>query len=425
MPSYSRARWRKTSNPVPTVGGWALSYIGGGTIASGGYSRSSDSTDVMLDNPTPQFEKLSSAGFFVNTAMSKDVRTKVFVPGTASVWQSIWNGSLQKNTQQLAVTWPDVNESLTSSVGGSALLPSGVLAEIEAAKPLVITSAFSKAASPDAMSMVSIGELNETIALLREPVDLLRRRTEIFERLKRRYAKRHNQGLLGRELVSDMNDLWLKYRYGIMPLIYEIRGIVKALDAKLEKKRATARSTATLTGSWEAHSQTGPYYDFGDTTTSDLMGHWTCTIRAGVIHEYEDTLAGRFGLRVSDIPSSAWELLTLSFVADWIANVGDYIGALTFAARATAKASWVTMTYEANATTTCLNSMQGNHRPEAVMTQVGQASQSICTRKWVTRDPTSLADVKLGLRFEMNWKRWVDAFALISGRLKPTKGLRL
>jgi hypothetical protein len=41
------------------------------------------------------------------------------------------------------------------------------------------------------------------------------------------------------------------------------------------------------------------------------------------------TLVERSGLHLSNLPSSIWEAIPFSFVADWVINLGDWIRAVT------------------------------------------------------------------------------------------------
>jgi hypothetical protein len=51
-------------------------------------------------------------------------------------------------------------------------------------------------------------------------------------------------------------------------------------------------------------------------------------IRAGVLYQDRFEASHHFGTRLSDIPETVWEAIPLSFLVDYVVNVGDYLGAL-------------------------------------------------------------------------------------------------
>jgi len=40
-------------------------------------------------------------------------------------------------------------------------------------------------------------------------------------------------------------------------------------------------------------------------------------------------MQSQFGFRWADLPSTAWELIPFSFVADWFLSIGNFIGAIS------------------------------------------------------------------------------------------------
>lgn len=154
--------------------------------------------------------------------------------------------------------------------------------------------------------------------------------------LKRAYS-RHDWGQM-------YQDLWLTWRYGIRPLIFEVQGYIDFLNGKALKgvERWTARSRAKAKVYRSAETTTLSLYP---TAGMNLQVFSQCTwaveASGGVLYQLEMiNLAIRLGLTPDKIPSTAWELTKLSFVFDWFINIGPVISALTPHAGIRELASW-------------------------------------------------------------------------------------
>jgi hypothetical protein len=64
-------------------------------------------------------------------------------------------------------------------------------------------------------------------------------------------------------------------------------------------------------------------------------------VRAGAIVEISPDFGYSAGVRLRDIPRALWDLLPYSFVADWFANIGNYIDASISSSNSKVIASWV------------------------------------------------------------------------------------
>lgn len=126
-------------------------------------------------------------------------------------------------------------------------------------------------------------------------------------------------------MARDVNNDWLQSRYGWRILMYDVLNLHKALvDLNDKRRRFSERSGFQQN------------YAFDDSFTQDTT-HYVLT---HVVHR-EINVSVR-GSVVSDIEyprfqfnpfQTAWELIPLSFVVDWIFNVGNTIAGLTYACR--------------------------------------------------------------------------------------------
>jgi hypothetical protein len=123
---------------------------------------------------------------------------------------------------------------------------------------------------------------------------------------------------------GKLESLWLEGRYGWRPLVYDMKDINKAINNLNEgRKRYRDSVGSTTTKTWKQIN-----------TINAVYGVLTCTTT------YTDT----FGIRgsiVADIEppriqfnpiTTAWELMKLSFVVDWVLNIGQFLESLSFLA---------------------------------------------------------------------------------------------
>lgn len=203
------------------------------------------------------------------------------------------------------------------------------------------TQALANVLPPDVTGLVELAELSKTLALVRSPLTGLK---TLFQRIResRRYIlSRYKYRTLG-EYIADN---WLKYRYGVMPLVGTIEGLMKTISDEKASRRFTARGYANATYAQQTSPVRTNTYTWSVAT---LQGNrkGSVSVRAGVLYEHTFSAGDRFGTNLSEVPSAAWELIPFSFVADWFVNVGNYIRALTPKAGVKVLSTWTTVAEE-------------------------------------------------------------------------------
>lgn len=218
-----------------------------------------------------------------------------------------------------------------------------------------VNKSYAKIANSDLDVGVMIGELRETVEGLRNPLSALRKEVE--------WLKKNHNKLLNLEdalqtagyfktlRISDSIDrlqkrlalgglprtanalagTWLEWRYGIRPLIKQVEDIIEHVNSrsrefsvKLQRRKGkTSTITKVETGSATLSAAIFNVYGHFRKETKT----WTVA-RTAFTMPYPVTWQYRYGLDYSSIPGIAWELLPLSFVADWFVGVGSWLAAL-------------------------------------------------------------------------------------------------
>jgi len=125
---------------------------------------------------------------------------------------------------------------------------------------------------------------------------------------------------------GELHNLWLEGRYGWRTLMYDIRDLHEVLTQSNERRtRYRQAKGLTVAGNWNEYVEsTSSGLITG--TSSDIS--WTGNLRGTVVADI-------------DIPdfqfnpiTTAWEVTRLSFVVDWLLNVGQALEASSFLLKA-------------------------------------------------------------------------------------------
>lgn len=122
-------------------------------------------------------------------------------------------------------------------------------------------------------------------------------------------------------IAEYLSSAWLTYRYGLMPLWYDIQDSIKALNMGMSPPMVRERATQTLSGTLEKQLL------LDSPTASQMFTEqltYTYTIRGWAASEI------KFQNRVTLDPiRTAYELIPFSFVLDWFLDYGSYIEAIS------------------------------------------------------------------------------------------------
>ncbi len=187
--------------------------------------------------------------------------------------------------------------------------------EIERVKRVVSTAVLAKRGTADDDLWESLAEIRKTIEMLNRPLGNL-------DLLSKRLISSFNRSALSRELLSEVSSGYLMYRYGIMPLLKDIRTILSSLHKPGGKTQKTSRAKERL------HAQRQDIYARSNgllnVGISEMITD-TVDIRGMSLDEGFVSFANNLGFSTKGLALLPLQLTSYSFVADWFVNLSDYI----------------------------------------------------------------------------------------------------
>jgi len=179
---------------------------------------------------------------------------------------------------------------------------------------------------------VFLGELGQTVRMLRHPLGALRSGfPKYLASLKRRKLTKGRPEVVRRQRKRILSETWLEYSFGWAPLFSDIDSIIDTLVVPLPEHRETCWGVGVQR--YASHGTT----TFGSTPPQVVVG-WKQTKTVTV--KYYGMLAidqpsqfsqKRLGLDLSSFVPTAWEVLPWSFLVDYFTNIGHIVSAATLA----------------------------------------------------------------------------------------------
>lgn len=216
--------------------------------------------------------------------------------------------------------------------------------EAKAYIQLALQKAKGNVANADLGLGEDVGELRQTIQMLRSPLSGLKkfllddgaRNWRLILALASKNRRQINR-LLGRTGLAStkaMADVWLEIRYGLRPLIYLLEGVIEKVNEKRiavwdADKIRTSRSTLTFI----EHYNKQVNYPIGSVyCRGSVKEERTYKVSASVQYrqEKDQNFLDQLGLTPRFLPETLWQLSKLSFVVDWIFSVGPWLASLRY-----------------------------------------------------------------------------------------------
>lgn len=190
-----------------------------------------------------------------------------------------------------------------------------------------------EAASPF-KGMVFLGELKETLKMLKRPASALRDGFSTYLKRARRAQRRYGRRI-GAKVASG---LWLEYALGWQPLLGDIEQAIdaySAYQAAVDTFRAFGKARLPLGGDTvtESTSLAPNYFHALRTVSTTYRGSVTYkgvskNALAGIREDSAQRVAQLSGFRLAEFIPTAWELIPHSFVVDYFTNIGDILNGM-------------------------------------------------------------------------------------------------
>lgn len=131
--------------------------------------------------------------------------------------------------------------------------------------------------------------------------------------------------ILAKGSAKGISSQWLLYRYGVTPLISDLKGSLEQLSENRDKALLYRFRTQSSMMSDIPHGESpypAPY-------NKPIRVLEKITVKDTVWVEYDSiTLRNFSAIGLLNPVQLAWEVIPFSFVADWFINVGDYLASL-------------------------------------------------------------------------------------------------
>lgn len=372
----------------------------------------------MVDYVVPRFKSRHAAGErFFNNMSSEEVVVSTSgngrnVTGVAESCYATHTHCVWRDNREIILNF--IPLSPADAKGNRIPVISQALsdAEIFRIQKLVSTEVWSKRGTADSDLWESAAQYRQTIDMLQNPLGRLKDLTK-------RLLQGSEKDLLGRSLMKEVSAGYLMNRYGIMPLVNDIKNVLSSLSKTHGKKEVTTRAKEQFT----AHSMISGAYNDGTG-----KGNWinliddTVTIRGMSLDEAYISMANNLGLSMKGLAMLPLELTSYSFVADWFVNLSSYVQATLPVFGWNYKGSnLMTTRVTANSYT-----MSGDVSANPAVYTINTPASGQCgiIRVTKTRGPLLPASFEFKSDFKFDkFTRVADAVALIAGRFVKLRGL--
>ncbi|UHM27557.1 MAG: maturation protein [Sanya levivirus 4] len=264
----------------------------------------------------------------------------------------------------------------------------------------IIAKTFASANRGTIDALTAVAELPETVAELYRAVrvclsmykDARNKAFRIYNK-----AKGNSNSATIRKNMKEAADavanVWMTYRYSIMPNVYLIEDIIKTLETN-----ASDYIRYRETGTFKLPSVNLN----GFTGESDINVVNRCFIKR--LLDVSGSLPEITKLMTTNIVITGWELTPLSFVADWFVNIGDLLATYTINPRIAHEGSTISWRFEGSEKFTHENHSMVTSEVTGYIRRLTNRSDAFC----------------ISFNSDLSVKQKLDSLALGWGALKKT-----
>lgn len=267
--------------------------------------------------------------------------------------------------------------------------------------PGIIAKTYATANRGTLDALTAIAELPETVSELYKAVNTC---LVMYKDAKNRAFRIYNKGKgfsnsatarkNAKEVADAVANVWMSYRYSIMPNVYLIQDIIKTLNTN-----ASDYMRFRETGNFKLP----PDSLNGFTGESDINVTNRCFIKR--LLDVSGSLPEITNLMTANIVITGWELTPLSFVADWFINIGDLLATYTINPRIAHEGSTISWRFTGS---------------EKFTHNVTKATVTSEVTGYIRRLTSQSDAFCISFNSDLSWKQQLDSLALGWGALKRT-----
>jgi hypothetical protein len=201
-----------------------------------------------------------------------------------------------------------------------------------------------KSAEAQFQGLVFLGEMRETLQMLRHPLQGLHNLGKDFLGKASKRKRSHPKSW-----QKDIGGLWLEQAFGWQPLMNDIKDAVKAWERVTKPVQTrnisagSAKTYDTTQAVLSSFEKVGAEFTYPTVTgcvyrtTNSILREKHKVRYKGALRAQVDAPTWRnaklFGFTPQDFVPAAWELLPWSFLADYFTNIGDILDASVVSTR--------------------------------------------------------------------------------------------
>jgi hypothetical protein len=256
---------------------------------------------------------------------------------------------------------------------------------------------------------VFLGELMETVRMLKRPVSALRNGIDDYYAVVKKRLKwsKRQQWRLRRHSVKIRNkriiqDTWLEFAYGWKPLVGDAEDAIKLLSASDEKYKqyCTGEQINNLTATFVDRQHAVPS-GFRMNYTVKQTGYSKCKYKGAACATITPpTFSEQMGLSWSNVLPTVWELIPYSFLVDYFTNVGKIIeGVSTGQVNLAWGCKTIDKIYESEISRSSWDEAIAElFKPSGTVSYSGYATIAgkVQSRRYDVRDPVSSVSIGIG-----------------------------
>lgn len=322
MPTYNRYRSRGSlaiQNAIRTETSPSGCSLAANSVNFYNVGFTWGTKQTMLDNDYGDWKKRRGKQFIFNDMLNE--KTDLVLSGTSSyAFTSIGNrcnSPVMKNydaaSGSMLAYWTSPCPHQATDLTADA---------ITSLENEVWTDCLANRGKGDSNLLESLAEADRAWRMLQTPLENVSALIKAF----RRNARRHRNYLKQeandyKAFILFLSSEWLRFRYGIKPILDDIAAVMKALETGHPKLPivVSARAKKTLTAIKRFNSSINSTtfrcdYSVATSDSVEVKAYW--------YDRYTPSVWNDLGFNAQNLLVLPWELTRYSFVVDWVTNIG-------------------------------------------------------------------------------------------------------